>query len=135
MDYVAIFWEHQTGLKTDIWVAKTKFNPIIGDVSNDNLNPDKFVLYQNYPNPFNPSTTIQYSIPRSTEYYSVLQNVTLKVYDILGREVATLVSENLQPGIYHYSFSTVHYTLPSGVYLYTLKSGIFTETKKMMLIK
>jgi len=134
-NYVAIFWEHQTGLKTDIWVAKTKFNPIIGDVSNDNLNPDKFVLYQNYPNPFNPSTTIQYSIPRSTEYYSVLQNVTLKVYDILGREVATLVSENLQPGIYHYSFSTVHYTLPSGVYLYTLKSGIFTETKKMMLIK
>jgi len=44
VDYVAIFWEHQTGLKTDIWVAKTKFNPIIGEGSNDKLNPDKFVL-------------------------------------------------------------------------------------------
>ncbi|PJA96627.1 MAG: hypothetical protein CO129_05560 [Ignavibacteriales bacterium CG_4_9_14_3_um_filter_34_10] len=94
-----------------------------------------FSLEQNYPNPFNPSTTISFKIPNSTEYYSVLQNVTLKVYDTLGREVATLVNENKQPGFYHYTFSTIHYTLSSGVYFYTLHAGDFIETKKMVLMK
>jgi hypothetical protein len=92
-----------------------------------------FCLYQNYPNPFNPSTTISYTIPSSTEYYSVLQNVTLKVYDILGREVATLVNENKPAGMYN--VKCIMNNASSGVYFYTLKAGAFTETKKMILLR
>jgi len=120
-------------LKWSNWSNITSFD-LVTNVS-DTTVPYDFQLLQNYPNPFNPSTTISFTIPSSTEYYSVLQNVTLKVYDILGREVATLVNENKQPGFYHYTFSTLHYTLPSGVYFYTLKSGQFSETKKMILLR
>ncbi len=94
--------------------------------------PTKFSLSQNYPNPFNPSTTIKYSIPRSTEYYSV-QQTTLKIYDVLGREVATLVNERQKPGNYEVKFNATN--LVSGVYLYQLKAGSFTESKKMLLLK
>ena len=90
-------------------------------------------LEQNYPNPFNPSTTISFTIPSSTEYYSVQQNVSLKVYDILGNEVATLVNENKPAGVYNVQFAMNNF--PSGVYFYTLKAGSFTETKKMLLMK
>ena len=110
----------------------------------------KFELYQNYPNPFNPSTKIRYSIPRSTEYYSVLQKVTLKVYDILGKEVVTLVNEEKPAGTYEVEFnSNRHFgeggNLTSGVssksgytssvYFYQLRVGSFVETKKMLLIR
>jgi len=105
-------------------------------VKGKNTVADNFYLSQNYPNPFNPSTTIQYSIPSSTEYYSVLQNVSLKVYDILGREVATLVNENKLAGNYQVEFNSVHIPgLSSGVYFYTLRSGQFSETKKMLLLR
>ncbi|MCK5455536.1 MAG: T9SS type A sorting domain-containing protein, partial [Melioribacteraceae bacterium] len=77
----------------------------------------KFSLSQNYPNPFNPITTIKYSIPRSTEYYSV-QQVTLKIYDVLGREVTTLVNKEEQPGNYEVVFNGAN--LPSGTYFYKL---------------
>jgi len=90
-------------------------------------------LEQNYPNPFNPSTTISFTVPSSTEYYSVQQNVSLKVYDILGNEVATLVNENKPAGVYNVQFAMNNF--PSGVYFYTLKAGSFTETKKMLLMK
>ena len=99
----------------------------------ENTVPSAFKLFQNYPNPFNPSTTISFTIPSSTEYYSVLQTVTLKVYDILGNEVATLVNENKPAGVYNVQFTM--YNLPSGVYFYTLKAGSFSETKKMLLLK
>ena len=99
----------------------------------------KFALEQNYPNPFNPSTKIRYSIPRSTEYYSVLQNVTLKVYDILGNEVATLVNEEKPAGTYEVEFSAESFGnasgLTSGIYFYRLQAGSFTETKKMILMR
>ena len=95
--------------------------------------PDKFFLSQNYPNPFNPSTTISFTVPSSTEYYSVLQNVTLKVYDIFGNEVATLVNERKPAGMYNVQF--IMNNASSGVYFYTLKAGSFTETKKMLLMK
>jgi photosystem II stability/assembly factor-like uncharacterized protein len=94
--------------------------------------PTKFSLEQNYPNPFNPSTNIQYAISSS-------QFVTLKVYDVLGKEVATLVNEEKPAGNYEIEFNsveTLHATsLPSGVYFYQLKAGDYIETKKMVLMK
>lgn len=88
--------------------------------------PDKFSLHQNYPNPFNPSTTISFQIPKG-------DFVSLKVYDINGREVSELVNENLQAGEYKINFNGSN--LPSGVYYYKLTSENFAETKKMILIK
>ena len=87
---------------------------------------DKFVLSQNYPNPFNPATTIKYSI---TERVSI----TLKVYDVLGNEIATLINEEKSIGSYDVKFDASG--LPSGVYFYQLKAGDFVETKKMLLMK
>ena len=102
---------------------------------------DEFYLYQNYPNPFNPTTKIRYTIPRSTEYYSVLQNVTLKIYDILGSEMATLVNEEKPAGYYEVEFNASKFA--SGVYVYRLTSGSpsassgqrFVSTKKMILLR
>ena len=90
--------------------------------------PNEYTLSQNYPNPFNPSTSIQYSV---CQYGTV----TLKIYDILGNEVATLVNEEKEPGIYRTEFNTNDYQLASGIYLYRIQSGKFVETKKMVLMK
>lgn len=88
--------------------------------------PDEFALSQNYPNPFNPSTTIEYSIKRGGE-------VTLRVYDVLGNEVATLVNEVQEPGYYTINFNAA--SLSSGVYIYTLESGEYNAMKKLLLLK
>jgi hypothetical protein len=88
--------------------------------------PSTYLLQQNYPNPFNPSTTISFSIPTS-------EFVTLKVYDILGREVTTLVSENLNAGYHSLKFDAGNFS--SGVYFYKLQAGKYSETKKMLLSK
>jgi len=88
--------------------------------------PKKFNLDQNYPNPFNPSTKIQYSIPQSS-------SVTLKVFDILGNEIETLVNEEKPIGTYEITWYAVN--LPSGIYFYKLQAGNFIETKKMILMK
>jgi len=85
-----------------------------------------FVLYQNYPNPFNPTTLIKYSLPEQ-------QFVSLKIFDILGKEVATLVNENKPAGNYEVNFDAGN--LSSGVYFYQLRASGFTETKKMLLMK
>jgi len=106
--------------------------PLEGDVDDGDLNNIKFSLSQNYPNPFNPSTTIKYSIPRSTEYYSV-QQVQLKVYDILGREIATLINKQQKAGNYEVNFDGNGLT--SGIYFYKLQYGSFVESKKMILLK
>ena len=92
--------------------------------------PSVFSLSQNYPNPFNPSTSIQYAI-------SSRQFVSLKVYDVLGEEIATLVNEEKPAGNYEIDFqSTVgSLQLASGIYYYQLRSGDYVETKKMMMIK
>lgn len=87
--------------------------------------PVKFGLQQNFPNPFNPSTVIKYSIPVSGQ-------VNLQVYDVLGRLVKTLIDETKQAGEYTLEYKT---DLPSGVYYYSLKTGSFTETRKMTVIK
>ena len=88
--------------------------------------PDKFSLYQNYPNPFNPNTTIKFDLTKS-DY------VSLKVFDISGREVSQLVSENLKAGSYQVPFNAGE--LSSGVYFYQLRTNASVETKKMSLIK
>lgn len=87
---------------------------------------DKFNLEQNYPNPFNPKTTIRMDIPKSS-------NVKLIVYDILGKEVATLVNEKLQPSTYEVTWDGSQY--PSGAYFYKLETEGFSETKRMVLVK
>ena len=93
----------------------------------------KFLLEQNYPNPFNPSTTIKYSIPFVVNEYFSFSNTTLKVFDILGREVATLVNKQQNAGNYEVIFNASN--LSSGVYFYRLQSGNFVETKKLILLR
>lgn len=90
--------------------------------------PVTFALLQNFPNPFNPSTVIQYSISEGAF-------VDLKIYDVLGREVATLVSEYKQPGFYHTVFDMAQYSLSSGTYFYRLSTGKVAETRKMLYLK
>ena len=92
------------------------------------LSPNKFSLEQNYPNPFNPITKIKYAIASR-------QFVQLKVYDVLGNEIATLVNEELPAGEYEVEFSSGIRNLVSGVYFYKLNAGLFSETKKMILSK
>ncbi|MBK8944882.1 MAG: T9SS type A sorting domain-containing protein [Ignavibacteriae bacterium] len=93
--------------------------------------PKDFELSQNYPNPFNPTTTIKYSIPQKVK--SEKSNVKLVVFDILGREVKTLVNKNQKPGNYEITFDGSN--LSSGVYFYRLQSGEFANTKKLILMK
>ncbi|MCB0745039.1 MAG: T9SS type A sorting domain-containing protein, partial [Ignavibacteriae bacterium] len=93
-----------------------------------------FSLEQNYPNPFNPTTTISYAIPTVAEAnFSSTANVTLKVYDVLGKEITTLVNEASKPGIYQVTFNASNLT--SGIYYYRLQYGEFNETKKLVLLK
>jgi len=102
---------------------------IIKTTSISNLSsftPDKFILYQNYPNPFNPVTNLEFGI-------SKWGFVSLKVYDLLGRDVAELVNENLNPGEYEISFDGSD--LQSGVYYFKLKVGEFDQVRKMILLK
>ena len=95
-------------------------------VNDESLNPSSFKLFDNYPNPFNPSTVIKYSVASNSF-------VTLKVYNSIGRLVKTIVSETKPAGIYEVKFNSAGLT--SGVYYYTLTSGNFIETKKMILMK
>ena len=105
---------------------------LVGVEDEKNNVPNTFSLSQNYPNPFNPTTTIRYSIPSNVR--REMSNVTqLKVFDILGKEVVTLVNEAKQPGIYEIAFDAS--ALASGIYYYRLKAGDFTETKKMILLR
>jgi uncharacterized delta-60 repeat protein len=93
---------------------------------NNNEKPISFRLAQNYPNPFNPVTIISYDIPKD-------EFVELKVYDILGKEIASLVNENLVAGKYSVNFDASN--LPSGTYIYTIRAGAYIESKKMVLVK
>jgi len=95
--------------------------------------PGDFKLFQNYPNPFNPNTKINFSIPENGKSRMENSIVVMKVYDILGREIVTLVNEKLKPGFYEIQFSINQ--LPSGIYFYRLSSSEFTDTKKLVLLK
>ena len=110
---IAQTWNHQLPLVTSIPT------PIL------NI-PDKFFLSQNYPNPFNPTTKIEYTIPTN-------ELVILKVYDILGKEVATVVNEVKNAGSYTIEFNGS--SLPSGTYFYRLEAGDYMDVKKMILLK
>jgi len=88
--------------------------------------PTTFSLSQNYPNPFNPATTISFALPSRSL-------VSLKVFDILGREVSTIVSGELQAGSYTRQWNASN--MASGVYFYRLQAGSFSETKKLLLLK
>jgi hypothetical protein len=101
-------------------------DPLLTTVLDYQSLPSRFSLSQNYPNPFNPSTTIEFSLPH-TEF------VTLKVYDLLGQEVATLAAEQLSPGTYTRTWNAENSA--SGIYFYRLQTAQFTETKKLVLIK
>jgi hypothetical protein len=92
---------------------------------NDEL-PNQFTLEQNYPNPFNPNTAISFQL-------SAISNVTLKVYDILGNEITTLVDMRLNAGKHKVEFDASK--LASGVYIYNLTAGSYTDSKKMLLLK
>jgi len=94
--------------------------------NHENSRPTGFILSQNYPNPFNPSTKISFTMPKHS-------HVTIKVYDILGNEVATLVNEEKPQGNYTIEFNAKN--LVSGVYFYTLKADSFSDTKKLLLLK
>ncbi|MBE0570609.1 MAG: T9SS type A sorting domain-containing protein [Ignavibacteriaceae bacterium] len=102
----------------------------VSDVEDDMTLPFTFKLEQNYPNPFNPSTKIQYAIGSS-------QLVTLKIYDILGNEIATLVNEEKPAGRYAVEFipSTINHHPASGVYFYQITAEKFIQTKKMIFLK
>jgi hypothetical protein len=95
-------------------------------VDDEKIIPVSYLLYQNYPNPFNPVTTISYTIPAQT-------NVEIKVFDILGREVKTLVNEFKTTGFHKIEFDAS--SLASGVYLYRIKTDDFISVKKMILMK
>jgi len=118
----------------------TTWSLIYANIKTISTNADKFELYQNYPNPFNPSTIIRFRIPRSENGKWKIENgqVFLKVYDNLGREVATLLNEKLSPGVYEIPFSINQFSgkqLPSRIYFYKLKTNEFTSVKKMILLK
>jgi len=105
-----------------------KYKPlIINNISAQSIQfPEIFFLHQNYPNPFNPSTKIRFQI-------SDIGFVSLKVYDVIGKEIATLVDEVISPGSYEYEFDATNLT--SGIYFYKMRAGSFIETKKMILLK
>ncbi len=121
-----LFYNNQSNMYhyygTDVNITYQSFT----DVKNEISGSFNFNLEQNYPNPFNPSTTIKFSIPTSG-------NVTLKVYDLLGKEVATLVNEELAAGVYTTNFNAEN--LSSGIYFYKLSTANYTASKKMLLIK
>jgi len=110
----------------DEWILKKSY--IVTDVSEENNTklPNEYSIGQNFPNPFNPTTIIKYQIPGLTF-------VTIKVYDVLGNEIETLVNEEKSAGSYGVEFNAS--ILPSGIYFYRLQAGSFVETKKMVLMK
>jgi len=98
----------------------------VGVKDNDNTTPKQYILYQNYPNPFNPTTTIRFDLPERAR-------VVLKICNILGQEVAELVNEEKQPGVYEVNWNASGFA--NGVYFYRLEAGRYTETKKLVLMK
>jgi len=113
---------YQSNFDDNILSVEDESNQIVND----------FKLYQNYPNPFNPSTKIKFTIPVTLSGVEG-SPVSLKVYDILGNEIAVLVNEEKPAGNYEVTFDAS--TLPSGVYFYRLRAGAFGKTNKMILIK
>ncbi|MEP0859803.1 MAG: discoidin domain-containing protein [Ignavibacterium sp.] len=115
----------------NIWETEVYGNLMVSGNEDEKTLPVEFKLEQNYPNPFNPVTKIRYRVP--TDEKREARNVQLKVYDLLGNEVATLVNEYKQPGVYEVEFDASD--LSSGVYIYRLQAEAFISTKKMVLLR
>jgi hypothetical protein len=140
-------WDHITLpeiLQYDIFNEGGSTNIIINatgyytDVEEQDNLPTEFKLEQNYPNPFNPSTKIRFEIPGQARNDNTL--VTIKIYDVIGNEIATLVNEYKSAGSYEVEFSSVRHSraggnLTSGIYFYQLKAGDYILTKKMIVMK
>lgn len=125
-DYVYIGLNSEYLIKCTSGIWKRKLSEIIVDVKTETNPPLYFNLGQNYPNPFNPTTQINFSLPHGSF-------VSLKIYDVLGKEITTLVNEELPAGNYTKSFDASNYS--SGIYLYKISTEKFNETKKMVLLK
>ncbi len=120
-------------LDNELWLAAgdglyTTYDTTATSVENNYDLPDNFVLYQNYPNPFNPETIISFHLPANT-------HVSLKLFDILGNEIAQLVDETIQAGLQNYRLTSHNHQLSAGVYFYQLRAGDLISTKKMILLK
>jgi len=118
-----------TGLWSSVWNFRTSSVGI--NISGTEI-PSAYSLSQNYPNPFNPTTKIRFAIPKASVGQTFLF-VTLKVYDIMGKEISTLVNEQLAPGTYETTFDGS--ALSTGTYFYKLTTGDFSATKKLTLLK
>lgn len=130
------YWRVRTATNGGVgpWSEVYKFRIIMTDVENEIQLPTQFALMQNYPNPFNPTTIIRFSIPSVIAGRAKQsQLVTLKVFDVLGKEVATLVDEYKPAGSYEVEFNAAG--LSSGMYFYKLQTDNFIEIKKMLLLK
>jgi len=129
-------WMAMNNKTMSVWTALINDADLVVGVEKQRI-INNYELSQNYPNPFNPTTTIQYTIPITLN--SPLTKggntrwVTLKVYDILGNEIATLVNESKAPGIHEVTFKGDN--LPSGVYIYRMTAGNYSTQKKMILLK
>jgi hypothetical protein len=123
-DYLHIRSDTETSRVAQVMILAGRTDTIFSVIEDEIIY--YYVLEQNYPNPFNPSTTIKFQLPE-------LSFVTLKVYDVLGNEIKTLVNEEKVVGNYEVEFNATR--LPSGIYFYRLQSGSFVETKKMVLMK
>jgi hypothetical protein len=127
---------YSAGIGTSYDFATIKYSQQVGIKEISSEIPSSFTLSQNYPNPFNPSTTITFEIPSGEGWMRNADGVgliTLKVFDVSGREITTLVNEELRPGIYEVTFDGSNLT--SGVYFYKIQAGNFTQTKRMVLLK
>ncbi len=131
-------WGGVPGSRLNPSFLNDDYTIITGVEKLNNELPTKFAIEQNYPNPFNPTTTIQYTIPKVKTLHvasqqTTYQHVQIKIYDILGNEITTLVNKNQKPGLYQISFNAKN--LSSGVYIYVLKAGNFVQAKKMILLQ
>ncbi|GBD92398.1 hypothetical protein BMS3Abin04_03133 [bacterium BMS3Abin04] len=123
------------GTGFDIWANVLDWSDPVGIKESGNELPAIFSLHQNYPNPFNPSTTIKYEIPSQNAVGTSHDlSVRLIIYDILGREIVTLVNEQQKPGYYEVQFTSNNGQLTSGVYFYKIQAGSYVEVKRMILL-
>ena len=126
-DSDSIYFGVNTVMTLPGWGYKVyEYGSGITSVINEIETPGNFILYQNYPNPFNPQTKIKFSILQSG-------NVLIKVFNVLGKEIETLINEYKNSGVYELYFNANN--LPSGVYFYRIVSGSYSDTKKMILLR